>query len=85
MEMFQGQGIGSWMLREAEMLAQRRGCLYATIAAAKDNTAARRLYERQGYRILRDDPGYWQYIDHRGYLREVNEPCWILEKKLKPG
>jgi ribosomal protein S18 acetylase RimI-like enzyme len=85
MEMFRGQGIGSWLIREAEAMAVGRGIYRATIAAAKDNPGARRLYERQGYRVYADDPGYWSYIDHQGRDQSVHEPCWLLEKRLSLG
>ena len=84
MEMFRSQGIGTRMLQEAEAIALDRGIRRATIAAAKTNMQARRLYERLGYRVFRDDAGYWHYVDHLGQTREMNEPCWILEKKLIP-
>lgn len=82
MEMFRGRGIGTALLEEAEALALERQFRWATIAVAKDNEGARRLYERLGYRIFRDDPGLWNYRDHEGNLRWVNEPCWMLEKEL---
>jgi ribosomal protein S18 acetylase RimI-like enzyme len=82
MEMFQGQGIGTRLITEAEHVVADRGFRWATIAAAKDNPGALRLYERLGYRIFGDDPGRWNYLDHRGYVRKMQEPCWVLEKDL---
>lgn len=83
MEMFRGQGIGTWLLQNAEALAIERGMGRGSIAAAKANLRARQLYERLGYRICREDDGIWHYVDHRGILKEVQEPCWVLEKKLE--
>ena len=83
MDMFQGQGIGTWLLSNAEVMALDRGLEWATIAAAKENTGARRLYERLGYKIYGENNGSWSYVDHRGITREVNEACWLLEKKLE--
>jgi ribosomal protein S18 acetylase RimI-like enzyme len=82
MEMFRGQGIGTALIAEAERLATGRSIYRATIAAAKDNPRARELYERQGYRVYADDPGYWSYVDHKGVNQFVHEPCWLLEKRL---
>lgn len=82
MDMFQGHGVGSFLLRSAEACAQDLGCVSASIAAAKDNLAACKLYQRRGYHIIGEDPGEWSYLDHLGKLRQVNEPCWILEKAL---
>ncbi len=85
MEMFRGKGIGTRLIQEAEGLIQDRDFQWATIAVAKDNHNARRLYERLGYRIFRDDPGQWSYLDYRGQVRNVNEPCWLLQKNLLLG
>jgi ribosomal protein S18 acetylase RimI-like enzyme len=82
MEPFRGQGVGTWLMHEAEAMIFDRGFRWATIAVAKDNRGAIRLYERLGYRKFAEDPGQWNYLDHRGAIRYVDEPCWILEKRL---
>lgn len=82
MEMFRGQGIGTWLLQEAETIILDHGLNWATIAVAKDNLGAQRLYQRQGYRIYGEDSGYWSYIDHRGSTQHVHEPCWLMEKHI---
>jgi ribosomal protein S18 acetylase RimI-like enzyme len=85
MEIFRGQGIGTQLIRTGEGLLRDRGCTAATIAVAKENEGALRLYLRQGYTIFAEDPGRWSYIDHKGRTRTVHEPCWILEKSLENG
>lgn len=82
MDMFRGQGIGTRLLEEAESIAMTYGYPIATIAAAKDNPRARRLYERQGYQVIGEDAGFWSYIDHENRTHHVHEPCWVLEKRL---
>jgi ribosomal protein S18 acetylase RimI-like enzyme len=82
MEMFRGYGIGTCLLQEAQAIIQDRGYEWSTIGVAKDNTQARRLYERLGYRVFAEDPGRWSYIDHEGRTRHVNEPCWLLQKQV---
>ncbi|MAS36123.1 MAG: hypothetical protein CL610_19105 [Anaerolineaceae bacterium] len=82
MEMFRGRGIGTSLLFEAENRALEYGLTRATIAAAKMNAGARRLYERQGYQIYGEDDGAWSYVDHRGRICHIDEPCWLLEKYL---
>ncbi len=84
MEAFRGRGLGTRLILTAEDDLIRRGYRWATIAAAFQNPAARRLYERLGYRVFGEDPGRWQYIDHNGELCMVEEPCWLLEKQLVP-
>ncbi len=83
MDAFQHQGIGTALLREAERILRERHYDSVSIAAAKDNPGARRLYERLGYKVYTEDSGRWNYVDHEGRTRHVVEPCWILEKMLK--
>lgn len=83
MDAFQRQGLGSALLREAEAILRERGYVSVSIAAAKDNLAARRLYERHGFQVIAEDAGRWSYVDHEGITHYVNEPCWILEKSLR--
>jgi ribosomal protein S18 acetylase RimI-like enzyme len=82
MEGFRGQGIGTRLIHEAENLLVQRGRRIATIAVTQDNQGARRLYERNGYRVYAEDEGYWSYIDLEGNQVHVHEPCWLLEKRL---
>lgn len=79
---FRGYGIGSAMVAHAERVLRDHGFRYVTIAVAKHNAGALRLYERLGYKKMRDDAGRWSYTDHKGRQHNINEPCWILEKAL---
>lgn len=80
---FRGRGLGTRMLQAAEEILRQRGMDTASIGVEKANRRARALYERQGYRIVADDPGRWSYIDHQGKSREVVEPAWLMEKKIR--
>ncbi|HYO89217.1 MAG TPA: GNAT family N-acetyltransferase [Candidatus Limnocylindrales bacterium] len=80
---FQRMGIGTALLDAAEGFALRRAYGWATIAAGKDNPAARRMYERRGYMVCGEEDGDWSYIDQHGRTRYVQEPCWALEKRLR--
>jgi ribosomal protein S18 acetylase RimI-like enzyme len=82
MEMFRGHGIGSRLISEAENIARRRGCLWSTIAVAKDNTRALELYQRLGYETYAEDDGFWRYRDHLGRMRSIKESCWLLQKSI---
>lgn len=79
---FRSQGIGSQLLAEAEAVLRDRGYQRAVISVAKDNAAARRLYERHAYRVFTEDPGRWSYLDHQGTMRHVEEPAHVMEKWL---
>ena len=82
MEPFRGQGLGSRLVGVAEEAILARDYTLATIAVAKDNDGALRLYQRLGYRTFADDPGRWSYSDPAGRRRHVNEPSWIMHKQL---
>lgn len=82
LDMLRGQGIGTHLLCTAEAHAARQGCVRASIAAAKTNPDARRLYEKQGYVMVAEDAGKWSYTDHLGKRQQVEEPSWVLEKDL---
>jgi ribosomal protein S18 acetylase RimI-like enzyme len=82
MEMFQGQGIGTRLIHQAEEHITQRACHHVSIAVAKTNERARRLYERLGYGVYGDDPGVWNYQDHLGRMRQIKEPCWLLQKEI---
>ncbi|MEO0565771.1 MAG: GNAT family N-acetyltransferase [Chloroflexota bacterium] len=80
---FRRMGLGTRMVTYAEETLIERGFRHVTIAVAKDNPGALRLYRRLGYRVLREDAGRWSYTDHTGRTHRVNEPCFILEKVLR--
>lgn len=82
MDMFRGQGIGTRLIAEAEIVICKRGIPWAMIAVAKQNLRARQLYERLGYQIVADDAGQWTFTDHLGKRRFVSEPSWVLEKRI---
>jgi len=77
---FRGKGLGTHMVRYAESLLIEKGFKSVTIAVAKDNDGAFRLYSRLNYHIMREDKGRWSYTDHRGKTHHMNEPCWIMQK-----
>lgn len=82
MTAFQGLGIGTQLLLQAEALMRERNIPYSAIAVAKDNERALSLYQRNGYSIYTEDEGRWSYTDHQGQLVHVHEPCWMLEKSI---
>ena len=82
MEMFRGGGIGSHLIERAEEILMAQNFIFATIAVAKNNEGALRLYQRYGYVIFDEENSDWDYVDHQGVTRRVREPCWLLEKRL---
>lgn len=81
-EPFQGMGIGTALINAAEDVLRARGFRYVSIAVGKNNPRARRLYERLGYGVYREEVGRWQYVDLQGVLQQVEEPEYLLDKSL---
>jgi ribosomal protein S18 acetylase RimI-like enzyme len=79
---YRNQGIGTQMLVVAEGDLLRRGYRCVVLNVNRDNPEARRLYERNGYRVVASEEGRWSYLDQFGHRVEVNEPAWRMEKKL---
>ena len=79
---YRNRGIGTRLVLEAESVLCQAKYERVAIAVAKDNLGARRLYERLGYSFYNNDPGRWSFIDHKGKLRNVDEPSVLLEKWL---
>jgi len=77
---FRGKGIGRRLLKSVESDLERRGFKHISLNVARDNDAAKRLYEREGYRVVAPEPGIWSYLDDKGRRRFVNEPAWRMEK-----
>lgn len=73
-------GVGSHIMDVVEADLIERGYQRVTLNVARDNPAARQLYERLGYRITAAEPGNWYYIDEKGVRHDVHEPAWRMEK-----
>ncbi len=80
---FRNQGIGSRLLETAEGALVERGYSRAVISVAKVNRRARGLYLQRGYNVYTEDPGEWAYVDHRGKLKRVSEPAYVMVKTLR--
>lgn len=79
---FRGKGIGSRLLKSVEADLENRGFERISLNVARENEDARRLYEREGYRVVAPEPGIWSYLDEKGRRRFVNEPAWRMEKTI---
>ncbi len=79
---FRNRGIGTRLINRAEEALKERGYIRAIIAVAQHNKDARRLYERYGYSVFREDPGEWSFIDDQGLPQNISEPAYLMEKQL---
>ncbi len=80
---YRNVGLGSKMMDIVEEDLRLRDFRWLTLNVARDNVKAQRLYYRRGYRIVAPEPGRWSYIDDQGRIREVVEPAWRMEKRLR--
>ncbi len=71
---WQGRGIGSLLLREAERRLRQAGAHFIFLETAVDNRRAIRFYEKHGYRVLERIQGY--------YLGEMD--AFRMGKALEP-
>ena len=55
---FQGQGLGSWLLRQLKSLAEREGKGYLWLGVWEENRDAIRFYERHGFITFGKHPYY---------------------------
>lgn len=79
---FQRLGIGTALIERAEELLRERGYTVATIAVEHDNSGARRLYERLGYRAIREASRAWSYVDPDGRTHKVDVKEVLLRTEL---
>jgi ribosomal protein S18 acetylase RimI-like enzyme len=82
---FRSLGIGSNLLKTAEQELLDRSYSRAAISVAKVNTRAQQLYLQHDFHIYSEDPGEWAYVDHRGRLKQISEPAYVMVKTLRPG
>ena len=75
-------GIGSRMMDILEGYLVEQGYTRVTLNVARDNLAAIRLYHRQGYKIVAEEPGIWSFPDDLGAWQTIEEPSWRMEKIL---
>lgn len=64
---FRGQGLGEFLMQQAEVLALAAGCTALRLEVRPDNTAAINLYQRLGYSQFGFYADY--YEDHTDALR----------------
>jgi ribosomal protein S18 acetylase RimI-like enzyme len=80
---WRGRGVGTHILDVLEKDLLARGFREVTLNVARENEGAIRLYERLGYKIIKEIPGSWSYYDPDNVLRHVREPGYRMMKKLQ--
>lgn len=83
--MLQNRGIGTRLMLAAEDVLRWRGCTAVELGVEKHNLAAKRFYERQGYRVVGDIQDEYSYTTPGGVLVRVPTEQWMLRKSLVQG
>ena len=55
-----GLGLGNSLLEAGERAARRRACRRMRLEVRADNAAARRVYERRGFRVIGERKAYYE-------------------------
>ncbi len=79
---YRRRGLGTLLLKICEGTAKDRDMNVIILNCARSNRRSRAFYERNGFSVLRSDPGKWSYIDDTGKIREETEPAWVMRKVL---
>jgi len=79
---FRSAGLGTRIMEVVFDDLRRRGFRSLTLNVAKDNPRARKLYERNHFRIVAHEPGRGTFQDEKGAWQTVEEPAWRMERRL---
>ena len=81
---FRGQGVGTALVRAVEAAAAGRALREVNLEVAVENEDAVKLYERLGYRRLREQVmDRWERRHDDGSIRVVEAPSWVMVKRLE--
>jgi GNAT superfamily N-acetyltransferase len=83
LEPLRNMGIGTRLIHAAEYAQIERGFHTAEINVTFNNSDAKRLYERSGYRVIQDKIVRWEYTPPGGDAQQVEEQVWVLRKTLE--
>lgn len=84
-EGFRSRGFAQELMRHFEVLASRRAVPVLRLEVEVDNTPARRLYERLGYRVVGSSSPSWVEQGPHGDDVLYTAECLVMEKVLPPG
>ena len=79
---YRSAGLGTRIMQVVFEDLQRRDFRSLTLNVAKDNPRARKLYERNHFRIVAHEQGCWTFQNEKGGWQTVEEPAWRMERRL---
>lgn len=79
---FRNRGLGTLLLKMAELFAKKEGLPLLILNCAQANQEGLAFYKNAGFEGYRIDDGKWRYIDHEGNVREECEPAFSMRKRV---
>lgn len=79
---FQKMRIGTRLLEAAERVLRQRGYRTAELSVAKNNLRAKRLYERKGYRAVKEQNEPITYTNPGGEQVQIVLDQWLMRKQI---
>jgi ribosomal protein S18 acetylase RimI-like enzyme len=76
-------GIGTLLIKSAEMCLKVNGYKIAQIGVEKSNSNAKRLYERLGYQIVGESIEEWHYTTVEGNITQVILDEWTMQRVIE--
>lgn len=81
-EPFRNRGLGSLLLRMAEIVAREKRLELLVLNCARANESGLSFYKKHGFEGFRMDDSVWRYVDHEGKVREERKPAWSMRKRI---
>ena len=79
---FRNIGIGSFMIESMEDILREKGLKRAQIGVDKSNDRAKKLYQKLGYKVVRDEQDSFVYFSESGEQKTYSSDCWFLHKMV---
>ncbi|OAS84219.1 MULTISPECIES: GNAT family N-acetyltransferase [Metabacillus] len=82
---YRRMGVATAIVQEAERLSKEKRCTHIGLEVGIENSEAKRLYEKLGYKDLGfgEFPISWEYIDSNGNKGTETEIVIFMQKILK--
>jgi len=78
----QSCGIGTFLIKAAELRIRSRGLRWAELGVEESNPRARALYERLGYVAYGRQPEAWDELAKDGSVRRYETMCTLMRRQL---
>ena len=80
---WEGRGLASRLIQEAERRIRARGLTYAVMGVEADDLKAAGMYLRRGYLPWSSEQAAWEYEDEQGVRRLYETEVQLLRKEVQ--